>query len=109
LVVNQSVAVAYIVFTGINSIATVASPLRLTATPLVLVLVLVRVLVRVRVPPASGEHTGRVLAELGLDAAQPGATPDRRQAEFCAHRNFGVCQVCHVTVLVFYENKLNFD
>ena len=33
LVVNQSVAVAYIAFAGINSIATVASPLRLTASP----------------------------------------------------------------------------
>ena len=42
----------------VASIATVASPLRLMATPPVLL----------RPPPALGEHTDEVLAELGLDA-----------------------------------------
>ena len=45
---------------AVASIATVASPLRLMATPPVLH----------RPPPALGEHTDEVLAELGLDAAQ---------------------------------------
>jgi formyl-CoA transferase len=45
--------------TAVGSIATVASPLRLQATPPVLR----------RPPPALGEHTDEVLAELGLDAA----------------------------------------
>ena len=63
LVVNQPVAAASIATLGVNSIATVASPLRLTATPPVLL----------RAPPALGEHTGEVLAELGLDAAQVAA------------------------------------
>ena len=45
--------------TGIQSIATVASPLRLTETPAVLH----------RPAPALGEHTDSVLRELGLDAA----------------------------------------
>ncbi|MDI1247235.1 MAG: CaiB/BaiF CoA-transferase family protein [Rhodoferax sp.] len=45
---------------AVTSIATVASPLRLMATPPVLH----------RPPPALGEHTEEVLAELGLDAAQ---------------------------------------
>ncbi len=45
---------------AVASIATVASPLRLMATPPVLR----------RPPPALGEHTEEVLAELGLDAAQ---------------------------------------
>jgi formyl-CoA transferase len=45
--------------TGIRSIATVASPLRLTETPAVLN----------RPAPALGEHTDTVLRELGLDAA----------------------------------------
>ncbi|MDD2845521.1 MAG: CaiB/BaiF CoA-transferase family protein [Rhodoferax sp.] len=45
---------------AVASIATVASPLRLLATPPVLR----------RPPPALGEHTDEVLAELGLDAAQ---------------------------------------
>ena len=63
LVVNQPVADASIATLGVNSIATVASPLRLTATPPVLL----------RAPPALGEHTAEVLAELGLDAAQVAA------------------------------------
>jgi crotonobetainyl-CoA:carnitine CoA-transferase CaiB-like acyl-CoA transferase len=42
--------------TAIESIATVASPLRLMATPPVLL----------RAPPALGEHTDEVLVELGL-------------------------------------------
>ena len=63
LVVNQPVADASIAILGVNSIATVASPLRLTATPPVLL----------RAPPALGEHTAEVLAELGLDAAQVAA------------------------------------
>ncbi|RAR78672.1 formyl-CoA transferase [Paracidovorax anthurii] len=44
---------------GIATIAGVASPLRLSATPPVLR----------RAPPALGQHTDEVLAELGLDAA----------------------------------------
>ena len=63
LVVNQPVAGESIAILGVNSIATVASPLRLTATPPVLL----------RAPPALGEHTDEVLAELGLDAAQVAA------------------------------------
>jgi formyl-CoA transferase len=46
----------------------VASPLRLTATPPVLR----------RPPPALGEHTDEVLAELGLDAAAIAALRARR-------------------------------
>jgi formyl-CoA transferase len=49
--------------TAIGSIATVASPLRLQATPPVLR----------RAPPALGEHTDEVLAELGLDAEEMAA------------------------------------
>ena len=63
LVVNQPVAAASIATLGVNSIATVASPLRLTATPPVLL----------RAPPSLGEHTEEVLTELGLDAAQVAA------------------------------------
>ncbi|GAA4422627.1 CaiB/BaiF CoA-transferase family protein [Acidovorax lacteus] len=44
---------------GIDQIAGVASPLRLSATPPVLR----------NAPPALGQHTDEVLAELGLDAA----------------------------------------
>jgi formyl-CoA transferase len=66
LVVNQPVAGESIATLGVNSIATVASPLRLTATPPVLL----------RAPPALGEHTAEVLAELGLDAAQVAALRD---------------------------------
>ena len=46
--------------TGVASIASVASPLRLSRTPPVLR----------NAPPALGEHTREVLAELGLDAAR---------------------------------------
>lgn len=45
--------------TGVASISSVASPLRLGATPPVLR----------NPPPALGEHTGAVLQEMGLDAA----------------------------------------
>ena len=58
LVLNQPVAPAGIAQGASKTIATVASPLRLTDTPPV---------VR-RAPPALGEHTEEVLAELGLDA-----------------------------------------
>jgi len=63
LVVNQPLAPAVVAQSAIESIATVASPLRLMATPPVLR----------RAPPALGEHTDEVLAELGLDAAQMAA------------------------------------
>ena len=46
--------------TGVASIDSVASPLRLSRTPPVLR----------NAPPALGEHTREVLAELGLDAAR---------------------------------------
>jgi formyl-CoA transferase len=58
--INQAVAPVSQAQTAINSIATVASPLRLLATPAVLR----------RAPPGLGEHTDEVLGELGLDAAQ---------------------------------------
>ena len=48
---------------GIASIAGVASPIRLTATPPVLR----------HAPPALGQHTDEVLAELGIDLAQRAA------------------------------------
>ena len=44
---------------GVRHVATVASPLRLSATPPVLR----------HAPPALGQHTDEVLAEMGLDAA----------------------------------------
>jgi formyl-CoA transferase len=59
LVVNQAVAPVNTAQTAIQSIASVASPLRLMDTPPVLH----------RAPPALGEHTDEVLATLGLDAA----------------------------------------
>jgi formyl-CoA transferase len=63
LVVNQPLAPVVTAQIAIESVASVASPLRLTATPPVLR----------RAPPALGEHTEEVLAELGLDAAQRAA------------------------------------
>jgi formyl-CoA transferase len=73
LVVNQAVAHVNHVQSAIESIAkpvlirTVASPLRLTATPPVLL----------RAPPALGEHTEEVLAELGLNSAEVAALRSR--------------------------------
>ncbi|MFZ3128317.1 MAG: CaiB/BaiF CoA-transferase family protein [Rhodoferax sp.] len=58
LVVNQPLAPAVAAQTAIESIATVASPLRLADAPPVLR----------NAPPMLGEHTAEVLAELGLDA-----------------------------------------
>jgi crotonobetainyl-CoA:carnitine CoA-transferase CaiB-like acyl-CoA transferase len=52
---------------AVASITTVASPLRLMATPPVLQ----------RAPPALGEHTDEVLAELGLDARQVAGLRER--------------------------------
>ncbi|WP_294765819.1 CaiB/BaiF CoA-transferase family protein [uncultured Rhodoferax sp.] len=58
LVQKQHLAPATAAQTAIESIATVASPLRLADAP-----------VQLRhAPPALGEHTEQVLAELGLDA-----------------------------------------
>jgi formyl-CoA transferase len=58
LVVQQPVAPKVAAQTGMSSIASVASPLRLLGTPPVLR----------RAPPALGEHTQEVLSDLGLDA-----------------------------------------
>ena len=58
--VDQAVTSGQPTAGSVASIATVASPLRLMATPPVLH----------RPPPALGEHTDEVLAELGLDAVQ---------------------------------------
>ncbi len=58
LKLNQALAPATIDTTAIESIASVASPLRLSATPPVLH----------RAPPMLGEHTDEVLAGLGLPA-----------------------------------------
>jgi formyl-CoA transferase len=59
LKVNQAVAPVSYAQAAPEFIASVASPLRLTDTPPVLR----------HAPPALGEHTDRVLSELGLDAA----------------------------------------
>ena len=59
LKVNQPLALESINSTAITSIASVASPLRMVDTPPVLH----------RPPPALGEHTDAVLAELKLDGA----------------------------------------
>ncbi len=58
--VDQAVSRSQPAAGAVASIATVASPMRLMKTPPVLH----------RPPPALGEHTDEVLAELGLDAAQ---------------------------------------
>ncbi|MDH4134801.1 MAG: CoA transferase, partial [Gammaproteobacteria bacterium] len=58
--VSQPRATSITAQDGIEQITSVASPLRLSATPPVLH----------RAPPALGEHTDQVLAELGLDAGR---------------------------------------
>ncbi len=63
LVVEQARSPQAVAAEGVPAICSVASPLRLQATPPVLR----------RAPPALGEHTEEVLAELGLDAAQVAA------------------------------------
>ncbi len=59
LAVSQARAPDLAASDGITAVRSVASPMRLVDTPPVLR----------RPPPALGEHTGEVLAELGLDAA----------------------------------------
>jgi formyl-CoA transferase len=63
LVVEQARSPQAVAAEGVSLIRSVASPLRLQATPVVLR----------RAPPALGEHTEQVLAELGLDAGQVAA------------------------------------
>ena len=60
LAIKQPLAPAIVAQTAIESIASVASPLRLAATPPVLR----------RASPALGEHTHEVLAELGLGSQE---------------------------------------
>ena len=60
LKVTQTTSDAAQARTSVSTISSVASPLRLTANPPVLR----------NAPPALGEHTAQVLAELGLGAAQ---------------------------------------
>ena len=60
LAIKQPLAPAVVAQTAIESIASVASPLRLAATPPVLR----------RASPALGEHTHEVLAELGLGSQE---------------------------------------
>ena len=67
LVVNQPLARTFPDGSAIESVASVASPLRLLATPPVVQ----------RPPPALGEHTDEVLGELGLDAARIAALRER--------------------------------
>ena len=67
LKVNQPLAPVVAIHTAITSIASVASPLRMVDTPPVLH----------RPPPALGEHTDGVLAELGLDTAAIAALRER--------------------------------
>jgi crotonobetainyl-CoA:carnitine CoA-transferase CaiB-like acyl-CoA transferase len=68
LAISQPRAAQAVAQDGIAHIASVASPLRLSATPPVLR----------RAPPALGEHTDEVLAELGLDGAQRAALHQAR-------------------------------
>jgi len=63
LAVEQARSPQAVAAEGVPVIRSVASPLRLSATPPVLR----------RAPPTLGEHTDEVLAELGLDAARVAA------------------------------------
>jgi formyl-CoA transferase len=67
LVIKQAVDTVDTVQTATQTIATVASPLRLQQTPPVLR----------RAPPALGQHTTEVLCELGLDAPRIAALRQR--------------------------------